>query len=77
MRTYYSERPRRIVWFRDKSGKFILVITNNRLKVMFTPYKGVDCFYLFLITGLPEPSLTDNVEVCLRSFSCNALKISL
>lgn len=35
---------------------------------MFTPSKGVDCFCLFLITGLPEPSLTDKYKVGLRSF---------
>lgn len=35
---------------------------------MFTPQRGVDCFCLFMITGLPEPSLTDKYKVGLRSF---------
>lgn len=41
---------------------------------MFTPSKGVDCFCLFLITGLPEPSLTDKYKASLRSF-CLTYKI--
>lgn len=42
---------------------------------MFTPSKGVDCFCLFLITGLPEPSLTDKYKASLRSF-CLTHKIN-